>query len=527
MLTAKQIKFLRLIGISVPESAEPASAAGDAGLVLQGLGKMSLPDGASDADKQEFSRRSGEIRQMMEDDATDETVVAAGDLLMDLENWLSEVKAQIIAYNDAVNAILAKAAVAADDLRDDATERERQAVSDLVDAVKAAADGPRESAPDQATVNLAELNAAVTQANEAAAERETQRAERMNAVDEGLRNALAALDPEAEKVAIDQAAASIRVLTAGPPSEQAVDDAEAQLADLRLQIEAANKLAVADRERRDREFDALLSRVGTALKIEDAHPDDILALDKLIATLRGLEVTQKDGTTPSDSDLATCLSEVSAMETAAGEVADKVAERRQRFDRATAVLARLQPDASGLKPHDRAPPEESAAIHAKAQQLASTHAAMLDWEKVIDLKDEDIQSLETAVIAIEAEILSLNNEVERRITEIAQLVTDVRNACANPPGTQFSKLQADHFAAKITEQETLFQKEPGQHAQVKSGLETLQKTLAQFASDLAAVKVKLANVVPPDPAKLTVAEKTALDQAKTAAEEAIEKALPT
>jgi len=425
-----------------------------------------------------------------------------------------EAVRQAFQRRERAKQILTQAKELAKTLDPDAPEGDEK-VTGLVEQVGAllgAAPTPEQiEQAENAARQLAELLKTLAEAGELVRK---QRAERAKAIGEAAQQAPGTLDAEAtaeELNEIEEAASKLAGELQDPVSAQALSLAESALENLKERIGEIARRCENDRARRRETRMALVQRREKAKSdpaATDAEKSQITKLGKLIGELPE---------TPTDEELQAATEAAVAVEKAVTALAEQVAQRRIRFEKASVLLRRLAAEAPGLKPHPRAPAGDTDPVLEDAEKLRLETAKFTDWAQVATWDDKALVELEDAIAALETRMAGIKKLTEERIVKVDEVLARLTDAIANAKDRPFSGIQQNFLKGLITPQTNSFAQDTASADAVVQALNEQVDAASALSRALAALARRLAAVAPPPEASLSPKEKEALTKARDAA----------
>jgi hypothetical protein len=346
-----------------------------------------------------------------------------------------------------------------------------------------------------------------------------QRAERAKAIREAAQQAPATLDSEAiaqERKEIEEAASKLAGELPDPVSAQALSQAESALATLKRRITEIAQRCENDRARRREARKALLQRRDNARPdpaATDGEESQITELGKLIGELPE---------TPTDTELQAATEAAVAVERAVSALAEQVAQRRIRFEKASVLLRRLAAEAPGLKPHARASTGDTEPVLKDAEKLRLETAKFTGWAQVATWDDNNLGELENAIAGLETRITEIKNVTEERIAKADEVLTRLTDAIEKAKDRPFSVTQQSFLKGLITPQTNLFAQDTANADTVVQALNKQVDAAVALAKALAGLAKRLAAVAPPPETSLSPKENDTLKKAREAARTALD-----
>jgi hypothetical protein len=346
-----------------------------------------------------------------------------------------------------------------------------------------------------------------------------QRTERAKIICQEAEAAPQSLDAEATETDRAEFGTAVLALTGplqGIVSVTVLEQGEEALVKLRQKATDIDVRCGADRERRRQAGAALKARVAKASPDPGATESEKTSLIDKGSPITALPEVPTDDQLAGKADLA------GQIESDAASLTEQVEERKARLEKAKILLARLAPEAAGLKPHDRAPTTGSGPILTDADLLLKGDAAkFVDWAQVTTWNDGDLSGLEGKIQLLEGRIVTLNKATVEQIAKVKDAKEKATAAIDAPAGRAFSPAQqlalkklVDDEAAKTDTNLALTDTvvaELGKHAVAAAAL----------SRALAGLAIRLAAVAEPVATSLSDKEKAALKDAKANAEKAL------
>lgn len=513
-LTRQQIDFLENWVVKVPPSAIARG-------ILRAAARLGTPRGAEPAEVERLRVRRAALSGLLADGPTGPEVRAALTEYDALERETAAISTAVATRTAEGLRLRERLGTALGALDAEATAEERAAAATPAQRITALPEVPGTAALADAVEALREVAAAVAAAGKAAGERRAARTKRAAEIRKAAADAAGTLDPEvpeAARTAAAKAATDLADSLPELPSAEALAAAEKTLKDVLDGIATLNAAAVKDRERRQAERKVITEAAGKLA----ADPKATEAERKEIAD--GAALLLKLDATPTDGALKLAREAFEALKLRVTAIAALVMARKERFEKAEKLLARIAADAKGLALPPETPKAEAEAVAKKAAAAAPDAAQLADWDRVTEWDDTRLGTLGTAVEAAETLAEETRVRTAQRLKAVADALLAARAVIAAPGGAAFSKAQKDHFEGLVAAEE----------ARAKLDLAVADDVVLKAGAVAAAAKAHSAALAPllarivraKRPAGILADETAKADAAEKAARDALAAALP-